>query len=231
MGLSTVPSLPEPDRATVASRRVRVGVFGGTFDPIHVGHLALARAAQESFGFDRLLLIPTGRSWQTEAAGASAEQRCDRVRIAIAGDPAMRLDAREANRDGPTYTIETLVELRAELGGSAAIVLLMGSDQLSKLSTWHRWDELLDYCHIAATQRERVPLLGHDEATRSLIETRGRECLDDAPCGSIVRFRMPAVPVSSTILRRHLAQRGPVGELLPAGVIEYIERHGLYRAE
>ena len=215
----------------MAARR-RIGLVGGTFDPPHVGHLALARAARDAFGLDEVRLMPTGRSWQKAGAGASSAQRLAMTRLAVAGlAPAERMtvDDREVRRDGPTYTGDTLRELRAELGDETALVLVIGSDQLRNLPTWHRWTELFALAHVAATQRERVGLDGLPAALEDELAARGRQSLPDAPAGAIVLFSMPAVPVSATALRAQL-QRGerPDG-LSPPAVLDYIGSNGLYR--
>ncbi|HYF59020.1 MAG TPA: nicotinate-nucleotide adenylyltransferase [Burkholderiaceae bacterium] len=219
-----------PPGASTARRRV--GFVGGTFDPPHVGHLALARAARDALALDELRLVPTGRSWQKAEAGASAEQRLEMARLAIAALPAaerLSVDDREVRREGPTYTVETLAGLRAELGPEPAIVLVLGSDQLRNLSTWHRWRELFDHAHVAATQRERVALDGLVPELEAELARRGRDALPDAPAGSIVLFRMPAVPVSATALRAQLGRGERPDGLSPPAVLDYIETHRLYR--
>jgi nicotinate-nucleotide adenylyltransferase len=216
----------------VAARR-RIGLVGGTFDPPHVGHLALARAARDAWALDEVRLVPTGRSWQKAGAGATAAQRLEMVRLTLAGvPPAERLlvDDREVRRDGPTYTVDTLRELRAELGTEPMLVLVLGSDQLRNLHTWHRWRELFDHAHVVATQRERVPLDALPPQIEAEVAARGAGALPDAPAGSIAFFRMPAVPVSATALRAQLGRgERPVG-LSPPAVLDYIESNRLYRS-
>ncbi len=219
--------------------RPRIGILGGSFDPIHVGHLALGRAACEALRLDRLLVIPTGESWQKTGKGAARTSAADRlamVRIALdsrpQGDSPCRweVDGIEVDREGPSYTVDTLRALRRRFGETAALVLLLGSDQMHNLPTWHRWEELLDLAHIAATQRERIPLHGLPPAVESLMAERGRDALPDAPAGNIVLFRMPPVAVSATALREQLARGEMPRELLPPGVPEYIASRSLYRA-
>ena len=208
--------------------RRRIGLLGGTFDPVHVGHLALGRAACEAFRLDELRLIPTGRSWQKESAGASGAQRLEMARLAIKGLEGWQVDDRELRRAGATYTVETLRELRAELGPEPALVLILGSDQLRNLATWHGYRELLDHAHIAATQRGPHRLSDFEPRVESLLDEHGREALPDAASGAIVFFRMPPVPVSATGLRAALARGERPSELLPAGVLDYIDRYHLY---
>jgi nicotinate-nucleotide adenylyltransferase len=215
----------------VAARR-RIGIVGGTFDPPHVGHLALARAARDAWALDEVRLMPTGRSWQKAAGGATAAQRLEMIRLALDGvAPAERLvvDDREVRRDGPTYTVDTLRELRAELGPEPMLVLVLGSDQLRNLHTWHRWRELLEHAHVVATQRERVPLEDLPAEVEAELAARGADALPDAPSGTIAFFRMPPVAVSATALRAQLGRGERPAGLSPPAVLDYIETNGLYR--
>lgn len=209
--------------------RRRIGILGGTFDPVHVGHLALARAARAALSLDEVRFVPTGRSWQKDASAADARERLAMVRLAIADEPGLVADARETLRAGASYTVETLAELRAELGAHPAIVLLMGSDQLRNLATWHRYRELLDFAHIGCTQRERIGLERLPAEVDALVASRGRDALPDAPAGAIVFFTMPPVPVSATALRERLALGERPAELVPPAVLDYIDSQRLYR--
>jgi nicotinate-nucleotide adenylyltransferase len=218
---------------------LRVGLLGGSFNPIHVGHLALGRAAAEAFALDRMIVMPTGNSWQkagTTQAKIDAAHRLAMVQIALASLEASHppgcewvADDLEVKRAGPSYTIDTLQTLRDRLGPATTLVLILGSDQLHNLATWHRWRELPDLAHIAATQRERVPLAGLPEAVDHLVAQRGAQSLPNGAAGSIVFFRMPPVAVSATGLREQLSRGVYPDELLPAGVSDYIRRHHLYR--
>ncbi len=212
------------------SRRRRIGLLGGTFDPVHDGHLALARAAFDALSLDELRFVPTGRSWQKANAGAGARDRVEMVRLAIEGVPGFRVDEREARRRGNTYTIDTLVALRAELGQAPALVLLLGSDQLRNLPTWHRHDELLRHAHIAVTRRGNDDLVGLDAPVEALLRAHRRETLPDTAAGTIVFFPMAPVSVSASELRRQLARGDRPLRGLPIPVLDYIDRNGLYRS-
>ena len=214
------------------TRRPRLGLVGGTFDPPHVGHLALARAARDALCLDGVRFLPTGRSWQKGPAGADPRQRLEMTQLLIAGiDPAegLTVDPREVERGGPSYTVDTLASLRAELGPEIALVWVLGADQLRNLHTWHRWTELFDHAHVAATARGPDALDALPEPIESALRTRGRDALPDAPAGSIVTFRMPPVPVSATALRAQLARGEPADGLSPPAVLDYIGSHRLYR--
>jgi nicotinate-nucleotide adenylyltransferase len=207
----------------------RIAILGGAFDPFHIGHVALARAAREALVLDELVLMPTGHSWQKPGQRTPAEHRLAMARLAAAELGGVTVDDREVVRDGPTYTVETLRALRAELGPGACLILLLGSDQLHNLATWWHYEELLDLANLAVTQRESTPLTELPPPVEALLEKAGRQALSGAPAGEIVFFRMPPTPVSSTALRRAIARSEPVQELLPAGVLDYIHRHRLYR--
>lgn len=225
--------MTEPRRQPDHERTGRIGLLGGSFDPIHVGHLALARAAQTALNLSGLIFMPTGQSWQKAHQRTPGRHRLAMVQAAIesarGAELGWRADDREVLRDGPTYTVDTLADLRAELAPETPLVLLMGSDQLLNLATWHRYQELLDYCHIAVTQREQIRLQDFPAPVEALLASHGRDALSDRPAGEIVFFRMPAVPVSSTRLRAGLAAGESFPELLPQGVGEYIDQHRIYR--
>jgi nicotinate-nucleotide adenylyltransferase len=212
--------------------RRRIGLVGGTFDPPHFGHLALARSARDALCLDEVRLIPTGRSWQKDDAGASPAQRLEMTRLALRDVPTaegLLVDDREIRRGGPTYTLDTLLELRTELGPEPMLVLVLGSDQLRNLSTWHRWEALFEHAHVAATQRERIGLDALPDAVEAALAQRGRDALPDTPAGSIVLFRMPAVPVSATALRAQLGRGERPDGLSPPPVLDYIDSNRLYR--
>ena len=209
------------------SRR-RIGILGGTFDPIHVGHLALGRAARAALSLDEVRLLPTGSSWQKSGVVASAQQRLQMASLAVAGEPGFLVDDREVRRSGPSYTVDTLAEMRSELGAQPALVLLLGSDQLLNLASWHRWADLLSFAHIACTQRERVTLERLPLPVEEMVRAHGRDALPDEPAGAVVFFGMPPVPVSATTLRARLAAGERPRELVPPAVLDYIDLHQLY---
>ncbi len=218
----------QSSRPALTGTRPRIGVLGGTFDPVHVGHLALARSACAALQLAQVRLLPTGQSWQKSGVVASATERLAMLRLAIGTEAGLLADDREVRRKGPSYTIDTLTELRAELGPAVALVLILGSDQLRNLATWWRWQALLDVAHIACTQREQVSLAELPGPVEALVRERGSDALPDAPAGSVVFFSMPPVPVSATALRAALARGERPVELVSPVVLHYIETHRLY---
>src|SRR5690606_3192129 len=128
-------------------------ILGGTFDPVHIGHLRGALEVAEMFGLDELRLIPNARPPHRDTPSCSAQDRLAMVRLAVQDLPPLLVDARELEREKPSYTIDTLISLRAELAPTDQLLLLVGWDAFCGLPTWHRWEELLDYCHILVMQR------------------------------------------------------------------------------
>lgn len=227
----------------------RIGLFGGTFDPPHVGHRVLVRSAAIALKLDTVRLIPSGQPWQKTTVATSAKDRLQMLRAAVPDmlpQPGeawqIEVDDRETRREGPTFTIDTLAELRAELGPASQLVWLMGADQFANLPTWHRWRELLEVTHLAVTARGPQGLAELPTEMQTLLTERGRDALPEPKrpsaegppdpgyaCGSVVLFRMPAVPISSTALRRQLQAGDRPRELLSDGVIDLIDHLGLYR--
>jgi len=183
------------------------GILGGSFDPVHNAHLAMARAALAGLGLARILWIPGGTPPHREAPRASAAHRAAMVALAIRGEPRFELDLREIRKATPGYTVETLEDLRAELGAAAELVLLIGADQYARLETWHRWQDLFRLSRIAVFARPGEPLAAADRVTV-----------------------MPMAPldISSTRIRERIAAGAPPRGLLPDAVLDYIQTNQLY---
>ena len=196
----------------------RLGLYGGSFDPPHQAHLALARAAAAQLGLDRLLWLPAGRPWQKARELAPDADRVAMLRLLVADEPRFAIDERELHRAGPSYTIDTLRELRTELP-KAGLFLVLGQDQLAGLPSWHDWTALLDAATLAVAARA-----GDTVAPPPEVAAR-------AP--RLERLEMPPMAVSSTAIRAHLAAGGTARELAPAmvspEVAGYIDSRRLYR--
>ncbi|NYZ62635.1 nicotinate-nucleotide adenylyltransferase [Luteimonas deserti] len=207
-------------------------VYGGTFDPIHRGHLAIACAARDALRCT-VHVVPASDPPHRAPPGADAGQRAAMVAIAIAHVPGLVLDRRELQRGGRSYTVETLAELRAALGPRRPLAWLVGADSLLGLSGWHRWTSLFDLAHLVVAER---PGSGLDDAIPGVLadalRARWTERPDDlaaAPGGRVLRLRQPLSLVSATEVRAQLARGAPVDALLPPGVAAFIEATGLYR--
>lgn len=230
--MPTTTRQPQPDGAQASSRREPLLVlYGGTFDPVHHGHLAIARAARDALG-GPIHFMPAADPPHRAAPGADASQRAAMLALAIADEPDFHIDLRELRREGPSYTVETLRALRCELGGDAPVALLVGADSLLGLSAWHEWAALLDLAHFVVADRADS---GLDAALPpELAEAlSGRwsgdpDALRAHRAGRVLRLRQPLHPASATLVRTRIASGGPWRELVPAGVAGYILRQGLY---
>jgi len=191
-----------------------IGIFGGTFDPVHNAHLRIARLALEKLGLARLLWIPTGAPRYRPAPVASAEHRLAMLELALASEPRCAIDTRELQPQASGFTVDTLTALQAELGPEAPLVLLMGSDQYDKLAGWHRWRELFGLARIAVVARPGW-------APEASAEVRS--------AGPVLRVEMAPLDISSTEIRARIARGEDVSGMLPPPVLEYISTHRLYR--
>jgi nicotinate-nucleotide adenylyltransferase len=214
--------------------RSPIGLLGGSFDPIHVGHVQFARAAMHTLDLDRVLFIPAGLAWQKGPA-ADPAHRARMIELAIAEEPGFALDRRELDRPGPSFTVDTLRQLRDQLGVSRPLVLLIGADQLERLDTWHEWEQLIELAHLGVAARpghatQLKPMLAQwrDEHLGSAADVKRR------PAGVVVSVLMKPIDCSSTQLRAALsgASPWPAGEALTAllapPVLDYIRQHRLY---
>ena len=195
---------------------MRIGILGGTFDPIHAGHLAAARAAIDCAGLDRVLLIPTGQPPHRSAAVADADQRLEMCRLAIGEDKALQVSDVEVRRGGVSYTAETLQELRL-MYPRDELFLILGWDAARLFATWRRPAEIRHLARVVVVSR---PGSGAPDVTA--LRAAGLD-----PGGTVLCLR--ATPdISGSALRRAIARRESVGDRLPAAVAEYIAKNGLY---
>lgn len=212
-----------------------LGIFGGTFDPVHYGHLRLAEEARSHFGLAQVLWVPAGRPALRNPPQTSPADRLDMVRSAIAGNPNFAVDASEVTADGPSYTVDTLKRLRAEHGPQRPLVLLLGADAFARLEGWHRWQDLFDLAHIAVATRPGHPLKvgAGGTALDHVFGARYGAAADiaTAPGGFIVPFTIRALDISATALRGYLAAGESPRYLAPDAVLDYIHRHQLYRQQ
>lgn len=210
-----------------------IGILGGTFNPIHFGHLRMAQELADALGFDEVRFIPSANPPHRTTPEVSAAHRAAMVQLAIADNPLFKLDMRELARMGASYMIDTLISLREELGEHAALCLIMGSDAFVKLDTWHHWQKLLDYCHIILVQR---PNFAPDQSRLSaeltaLLHDHNTENLDDLTektNGYIHMQKITPLEISATRIRESLKTGHTVRYLMPENVIAYITTHKLY---
>jgi len=191
----------------------RVALFGGSFDPVHNAHLALARAALDALALDEVRWIPVGHPWQKARAITPAVHREAMLRLALAGAPRQIVDRIEIERAGPSYTLDT-VQALAAAEPATAWVLLIGQDQYAGLHTWNGWRELLARVTLAVARRPGAP-----QTVNPDVERAGYHAVP-----------LPMMDVSATDIRAHVAAGRDISDLVPAAVAGYIARHGLYRS-
>lgn len=205
-----------------------VGIFGGTFDPIHNGHLRSALEVAEQFDLDHIRLIPSARPPHREQPQATPEQRLMMLHLAIKNNGLFVVDDRELKRQGPSYTVDTLLSLRAEFP-EQPIYLMVGSDAFNQLSTWHQWQRLLDLSHIVLLQRPEHNMTLSNEMS-DWYQAHMAESGDDALlAGKIWPVTLTQLNISATAIREGVANGHSPEFLMPDPVVRLIEQLGLYQ--
>jgi nicotinate-nucleotide adenylyltransferase len=207
----------------------RIGVLGGMFDPVHLGHLQLARVALEELALDVLRMVPCHLPNHRAPAAASAQARLTMLSLATQNVPRIVVDDRECRRQQTSYTVDTLLALHAEFP-AATLVLVLGDDAFAGLERWHRWQQILELAHLLVVSRPGAaqalsPTLS-DLVRRCQVDTVAQ--LFERPCGALLRSRKMQMDISSTAVREALQARRATSALLPACVQDYIDVHGLY---
>jgi len=205
-----------------------IGIFGGTFDPIHFGHLRLAEEMAEGLGLDQVLFIPAGQPPHRGAPRIAATHRLEMVRRAIAGNPRFAVDAREVTSPRPSYTVDTLTALRAELGKEQPLWLLLGADAFLELPTWHEWRRLFELANIAVAARPGAQMLQSDLMPEPLKSEVLKRQEANGSAGSVMLRQTTPLDISATAIRDTLARHGSARYLLPDAVLDYIHEHQLY---
>ena len=190
----------------------RIGVMGGTFDPVHHGHLVAASEAQVRFALDEVVFVPTGQPYRKSGyAVSAAEDRYLMTVIATASNPRFTVSRVDVDRDGPTYTVDTLQDLAVKFPDDE-LFFITGADALEQILSWHRADEMFRLAHFVGVTRPGFELDG-----------------DHLPRGAVSLLEVPAMAISSTACRERVAAGEPVWYLVPDGVVQYIAKRGLYR--
>ena len=203
-------ALPDP-----GTRRLRLGLMGGTFDPIHHGHLVAASEVQARFNLDEVVFVPTGEPWQKAGRRVShAEDRYLMTTIATASNPRFSVSRVDILRPGPTYTVDTLTDIRAQRGADWDLYFITGADALSQILTWRGADQLFDLAHFVGVSRPGIPL--------------GQSDITHLPSDKVSLLEIPALAISSTACRERVAGGLPIWYLVPDGIVQYIAKRGLY---
>jgi len=207
-----------------------IGILGGTFDPVHHGHLRLAIECYERLALAEVRLIPLYTPPHRRPPLVTAEHRLAMLRIAVGDSDKLKVDECEIHRQGTSYTIDTVSALRGRFG-NASLILLLGTDAFNRLHTWYRWESLLEQVHIVIAERPGVSTHPDDDAIMDLLDVHGvpdAALLHTTSHGKIFRLQIPWLDISATRIRDSLRLHHDPSWLLPAGVIDYIHGHQLY---
>lgn len=212
-----------------------LGVLGGTFDPIHYGHLRMAEELAEALEIEQVRLIPAGRPPHRGQPRAEARHRLEMARLAIAGNPRFVLDEREFHRAAPSYSVDTLSDLRAELPAATPLVLFMGADAFLGLTTWHEWRRLFDLAHIVVAHRPGFSAAAWEDALpdplRRLLSTHRVEQAGEIlekPAGRVFLHSITQLDISASQIRDRALRGKSLRYLLPDTVIAYLNENHLY---
>lgn len=205
----------------------RIGILGGTFDPVHFGHLRPAVEVRAALGLDQVRLIPARVSPLRDTPGASPDDRLAMLRAAVDGSDDLVVDDRELDRDGPSYTIDTLQSLAAELG-DARLLFIMGADAFAEFERWHRWQEILATAHLVVTTRPEAELTIPPPLRDAVTDDPAT--LERSRAGCVWLQQVTPLDISATTIRRTAAAGGDLRYLMPEGARRYLEDHHLYRS-
>ena len=196
---------------------MNIGVLGGTFDPVHIGHLIVAEEARLTLGLSKVLFVPAGQPWlKQDRSIAPAVHRVEMVRRAIAGNPFFEISTLEVERAGPSYTVDTLTMLGKQLGSRASLFFILGRDTLAELPLWKEPQKVVQLCRLVVPPRLGSRDLKHlEKAIPGLLER-------------IIQLDMPVIGISSSEIRQRIAQGLPIRYLVPPAVEKYITEHRMY---
>jgi len=224
--LSPIPHPPFPQA---------IGLLGGTFDPIHYGHLRMAEELAEALDINQVRFIPAGSPPHRGQPRAEARHRLEMARVAVAGNPRFVLDDREIVRERPSYSVDTLTDLRVELAADTSLVLFMGSDAFLGLTSWHEWRRLFELAHIAVAHRPGFsPALWEDALPDALRRQLSKRLtaqpaeLAEAPAGRICLHAITQLDISASQIRDYALRGKSLRYLLPDALIDYITENHLY---
>ena len=198
---------------------MNIGLLGGTFDPIHMGHLVLAEEVRARLNLAEILFVPAGQPWlKVNSPISPAEHRLEMVRLAIADTPYFKLSTMEIERSGPTYTVDTIAELKAQLGTGDEFFFILGWDNLAQLPQWYQPSRLITMCHLVVVPRPGYPL----------PDLKALEAIIPGLSQKVTLLDEPEIDISAKAIRDRVAQGLPIHHLIPEPVEEYIRQHKLY---
>ena len=200
-------------------KQVKIGILGGTFDPVHRGHIAMAEEARKSLGLSEVFLVPAGRPVAEKKDPVSpAADRLEMLRLAIAGMPHMKISTLELDRPGPSYTVDTIAEICRQRGGQDVICFILGWDSLAQVGEWREPECIISLCYLVA-----VPRPGWPRPDLKALEKKV-----PGMSKKLVLLQKPLLDISATGIRRLVAEGKSIERLVPRPVAEYIKKHNLY---
>jgi nicotinate-nucleotide adenylyltransferase len=198
---------------------MKIGVLGGTFDPIHLAHLAVAEAVKAELGLREVIFVPAGQPWlKANNYISAAEHRVQMVRLAIAGKSYFRLSTMEIDRPGPSYTVDTMAELRGQINASDELYFILGWDNLAELPRWREPARLIQLCYLVAVPRPGYCVPDLMKLAKEIPGISKR----------VIVMDKPQLDISATEIRKRLSRGEPIDDLVPEAVAEYIKRQRLY---
>tara|TARA_R110001632_G_scaffold7382_2_gene29433 strand:- start:80494 stop:81159 length:666 start_codon:yes stop_codon:yes gene_type:complete len=208
-----------------------VAIMGGTFDPIHNGHLRTAVEVLDRYQYSELRLIPCFQPVHKGQPSVSPQQRLEMAKLAISGDSRLRVDSREMDREGPSYSVDTLRDIRSEIGPNESLIMVLGMDSFLSLPTWQNWQELIQYSHLLVVSRPgwEPDLISELSAFCENYRAASSHELQCAPSGRVWFETLTPLGISSSMIRALARKNESIAYLLPEPVQKYIEQHQLYR--
>lgn len=213
-----------------------IGIFGGTFNPVHWGHVRTALEIKNTLSLDRMLMIPCGIPPHRQRPGASSEARMEMLKLAIEGFPELEADDRELKRNGPSFSIDTLQSLHDELP-EQSLAMCIGIDAFLQLDTWHRWLGLFELAHIVVAHRpgwsmQNITEQLSEELQKQLKQRYVTEVteLADINAGAIIELKVTEIDISSSDIRQRIENNESISGMVPTTVEGYIKKHGLYQS-
>ena len=203
-----------------------IGINGGTFDPVHYGHLRPALEVMQHLGLEQVRFVPCYRPVHKDTPSVSAEQRSDMIRLAIQNQPRFVLDTIEMEKGGPSYTADTLAILKKQFA-DYSLVLMMGTDAFAKFHTWYHWQQIMQLANVVVMHRPGEPVPESGESGE--IYKQNHVSAFTAEAGQIMDVDVTQLDISSTLVRHHLLKGLSAEYLLPPCVMDYIKEHGLYK--
>lgn len=215
---------------SVTKPKIEYVVMGGTFDPVHIGHINTANAVAQAMEYDRIYMMPCGDAYHKHGS-SSAKHRLAMLELAVKDEPRLEADSREVQRKGATYTVETLQLLRQQLGEKAHICWVLGTDAAQGLTRWRRWQQVFQLANLIVVNRGQDVLPDDVSQQWPAQHVQSIEYFKQQASGCFLQLALEPVVVSSTEIRQALYKQESVGRHVPQAVMNYIEQHGLYEGK